>query len=93
MNSIGMNVPGRKPTHVHYERLIVDMHLYTMLFHRWIRFEEDFDVEMQRWQGFNHFFCFVFVFFVLFVIVVVVILSKQMFSILISAPRRLSQFS
>jgi hypothetical protein len=46
MNIIGMNVQGRKMKDSKY-------FLIRFFLNRWIRYEEDFDVEMQRWQGLN----------------------------------------
>ncbi len=43
MNIIGMNVQGRK--------MLRKIKLLILFFNRWIRYEEDFDVEMLRWQG------------------------------------------
>ncbi len=41
-----MNVQGRKMKDSKY-------FLIRFFLNRWIRYEEDFDVEMQRWQGLN----------------------------------------
>jgi len=44
MNINGMNVQGRKK---------INEKFFIMLFivNRWIRYEEDYDFEMERWQG------------------------------------------
>jgi hypothetical protein len=44
MNINGMNVQGRKKRNEKF---------FIMLFiiNRWIRYEEDYDFEMERWQG------------------------------------------
>jgi hypothetical protein len=57
MNTIGMNVQGMK---IEEKSFFEVFFFLLLLLNRWIRYEEDFDVEMQRWQGlfsfelFNH---------------------------------------
>lgn len=52
MNSIGMNVPGEPQR----KRIIAGGLALLSFLIRWIRFEEDFDVEMLRWQGLSEMF-------------------------------------